>query len=104
NQAALFSGILTAFVVDSYQSLQPQSTDETNQILKQISAQLSSFAVYSGHANSSALAFHNVTTSISTSVETATGSAVLINALWFSALVFSLTAASMGIVVRQWLN
>ncbi|KAI0747374.1 hypothetical protein C8Q74DRAFT_1182052, partial [Fomes fomentarius] len=30
--------------------------------------------------------------------------AVWLNALWFSSLIFSLSAASVGIMVKQWLN
>ncbi|CDO76578.1 hypothetical protein BN946_scf184950.g4 [Trametes cinnabarina] len=65
--AALFSAILTAFDVEVYKMLQPQS---------------------------------NSTSQSSSSAS----SAVAINALWFSALICSVAAASISILVRQWLN
>ncbi|KAI0367879.1 hypothetical protein BV20DRAFT_949343, partial [Pilatotrama ljubarskyi] len=65
--AALFSAILTAFDVEVYKELQPQSSDGSGP---------------------------NVPTPY----------AVAINALWFSALICSLAAASISILVRQWLN
>ncbi|KAI0357154.1 hypothetical protein OH77DRAFT_137307 [Trametes cingulata] len=65
--AALFSAIMTAFDVEVYKELQPQSSD-------------------------------------SSGPNVPTPSAIVINALWFSALICSLAAASIGILVRQWLN
>ncbi|KAF8870134.1 hypothetical protein BD779DRAFT_1417289, partial [Infundibulicybe gibba] len=38
--AGLFSAIVTAFTIESYQWLQPSPQDATNQILLNISAQL----------------------------------------------------------------
>ncbi|PCH41793.1 hypothetical protein WOLCODRAFT_70035, partial [Wolfiporia cocos MD-104 SS10] len=103
--AALFSAVLTAFVVDSYQLLRPQAADETNRILHQISQQLNSFTISNGYINSTIPTFATLPSdATSTSKEVVSGSAVLINALWFSSLVFSLTAASVGIAARQWLN
>ncbi|OCH86290.1 hypothetical protein OBBRIDRAFT_838282 [Obba rivulosa] len=100
--AGLFSAALTAFNVELYTALTPDpGTDLTNQILSQISAQL---AVLSFNGSN----FHSVQPSFPQSeVSNRPGPSagkVWINALWFSALVSSLSAAAIAIIVRQWLN
>ncbi|KAJ7217575.1 hypothetical protein B0H12DRAFT_960581, partial [Mycena haematopus] len=42
--AALFSAVLTAFIIESYKSLNPDSGDLTVQLLEQISQQLATSA------------------------------------------------------------
>lgn len=104
SQAGLFSAILTAFNVQSYLLLQPPTPDPSIAILQQISSQLGSFSV--------SLPFVNSTQSPSTNrLNTNTGAAppiprwaVWLNTLWFSSLILSLTSASVGIMVKQWLN
>ncbi|TBU34342.1 hypothetical protein BD311DRAFT_351394 [Dichomitus squalens] len=99
--AGLFSAVLTAFNVQSYQSLQSSSTDTTNALLRRISTQLDSFSINPSFVNS---------TRQSTSFDDARppfrapASAVWINALWFSSLVCSLAAASIALMVKQWLH
>lgn len=101
HQAGLFSAVLTAFNVQSYQLLQSASTDTTNALLQRISAQLDSFSVSASFVNS---------TRQSTSLDSAQppfrppASAVWLNALWFSSLVCSLAAASIALMVKQWLH
>ncbi|OCH86300.1 hypothetical protein OBBRIDRAFT_855454, partial [Obba rivulosa] len=90
--AGLFSAALTAFNVELYTSLRPDpGVDLTNQLLLQISAQLNGSTISSP------------VTTLSTANAPSTAN-VWINALWFSALVSSLSAASIAIIVRQWLN
>ncbi|EMD36206.1 hypothetical protein CERSUDRAFT_26416, partial [Gelatoporia subvermispora B] len=88
--AGLFSAALTAFNVELYTALRPDpGVDLTNQILLQISAQLNGSSQ----------------PSTPISLQTAdppSSSSVYINALWFSALALSLSAASIAIIVRQW--
>ncbi|PCH39613.1 hypothetical protein WOLCODRAFT_45392, partial [Wolfiporia cocos MD-104 SS10] len=91
--ATLFSAALTPFNIGSYKALHPPAPDPTSQLVLQI-------ALYTGYMNSTSADLHSLTVSIAT----ATPSSVAINVLWLSALVFSLSTASIGIVVRQWLN
>ncbi|KIP01116.1 hypothetical protein PHLGIDRAFT_56054, partial [Phlebiopsis gigantea 11061_1 CR5-6] len=99
--AGLFSAVLTAFVVESYQSLQPDSASSTNQLLSQISVQLSSFTISPG--------FVNATSSIpSTSPVPARfrpeSTDINVNLLWFLSLTLSLVAAFFTIAAQQWLR
>ncbi|KZT06148.1 uncharacterized protein LAESUDRAFT_701068 [Laetiporus sulphureus 93-53] len=96
--AGLFSAVVTAFNVEFYKTLQPQPTDSTAQILMHISAQLSSFAVNSGSINSTVPGYP------ARYLESVSHLDIATNTLWFSALVISLAAASIGITIKQWLN
>ena len=100
-QGGLFSAVLTAFNVQSYQLLtSPPATDPVIVALERISAQLSSFSVNPPSVNSThpAFVFHDPTPL------PAPQYAVWLNALWFASLICSLSAASIGIMVKQWLN
>ncbi|KAH9912336.1 uncharacterized protein BXZ73DRAFT_29345, partial [Epithele typhae] len=88
--AGLFSAILTAFNVQSYPLLQPNAPDPVLVTLQQISQQLSGYTVHA----------QNVTSSSSAPAR----SDVWLNILWFSSLICSLSSASIGIMVKQWLN
>ncbi|KAI0666942.1 hypothetical protein C8Q78DRAFT_983089, partial [Trametes maxima] len=101
--AGLFSAILTAFNIQSYQSLQPAPPDHALAMvtaLQQISAQLSSFATSSTFINSTAPAFQDHDAPPSS----APRSVVWLNALWFTSLILSLASSSLCIMVKQWLN
>ncbi|KAJ3554692.1 hypothetical protein NM688_g2977 [Phlebia brevispora] len=95
--AGLFSAVLTAFVVVSYPSLQPDNSQVSIDLLMGISTQLSSFTVSGGYVNSTA-------SSASPAPFQAASSAVAINSLWFLSLVFSFAAALYGILVKQWIR
>ncbi|KAI0756164.1 hypothetical protein C8Q80DRAFT_1068880, partial [Daedaleopsis nitida] len=99
--AGLFSAVLTAFNVQSYQLLQPDPTDPALAVLQQISAQLSSFTLNPSFVNSTQrpLAPDALQPPFS-----APRSAVWINTLWFSSLVCSLASASIALMVKQWLH
>ena len=100
-QAGLFSAVLTAFNVQSYTLLAPDDPqDRVLETLQQISAQLSSFSVNPSFLNSTTPAVSQIMLPPSR----APLSAVWLNVLWFSSLIFSLSAASIGIMVKQWLN
>ncbi|KAL6301865.1 hypothetical protein BKA93DRAFT_441410 [Sparassis latifolia] len=102
--AGLFSAVLTAFNVQSYQLLQPNpSPDATIVLLAQISTQLSSFSVNAGFINSTVPPLASAAIS-SVQAQPVLSSSVRINALWFSSLICSLSAASIGIMVKQWLS
>ncbi|OCH90361.1 hypothetical protein OBBRIDRAFT_601294 [Obba rivulosa] len=95
--AGLFSAVLTAFNVGLFMSLNPDpGVDLTNHILLQISAQLSNLSIEGNSIRSSAL--------FPPPNPKASASSIWINALWFSSLVCSLASATVGILVRQWLN
>ena len=100
-QGGLFSAVLTAFNVQSYQLLTPPSaTDPVIVALERISAQLSSFSVNPPSVNSThpAFAYHDP------APLPVPRYAVWLNALWFASLICSLSAASIGIMAKQWLN
>ncbi|KAK7051411.1 hypothetical protein VNI00_004911 [Paramarasmius palmivorus] len=80
--AGLFSAVVTAFLIESYQWL---SEDTTVMILAQISQQL------------------NGTQAQSTSF-TPEASSIRINCFWFLSLIFSLTSALFGLLCKQWLR
>ena len=96
-QAGLFSAVLTAFNVQSYTLLAPDPQDRLLDALQQISAQLGSFSVNPSFVNSTAPAVSQTPVP----PPRAPRSAVWLNTLWFSSLIFSLSAASVGIMVKQ---
>ncbi|EIW62046.1 uncharacterized protein TRAVEDRAFT_91546, partial [Trametes versicolor FP-101664 SS1] len=98
--AGLFSAILTAFNVQSYVLLQPTPQDPTLLALQQISAQLGSFSTNPPFINSTQPAFQQT----DTAPPPVPRAAVWLNALWFSSLILSLSSASVGIMVKQWIN
>ncbi|KAJ6559962.1 hypothetical protein B0H19DRAFT_1260636 [Mycena capillaripes] len=88
--AALFSAILTAFIIESYKSLTLDPGNVTVHLLAQISQQLAA------SANGSTLNL----TPIPPFTPTATS--VVCNALWFISLGFSLACALIATLVQQW--
>ncbi|KAF7336181.1 hypothetical protein MVEN_02165600 [Mycena venus] len=88
--AALFSAILTAFLIESYKSLNPDSGDLTVHLLGQISQQIA--------ASANGSTFHV----LPSSSFTPPASAFICNALWFISLGFSLTCALIATFVQQW--
>ncbi|OBZ67069.1 hypothetical protein A0H81_13051 [Grifola frondosa] len=97
--AGLFSAVLTTFNAQSYQLLQPDPADASVALLMQISTQLNSFTVNRSFINSTHPASLNPQTTFQVP-----SYAVRVNVLWFSSLIFSLASASIGILVKQWLN
>ncbi|KAK7693020.1 hypothetical protein QCA50_002585 [Cerrena zonata] len=95
--AGLFSAVITAFIIESYKTLQQQPEDTTNQILLQLSAQLASLTLSGSFVNSTIPAFTSPSF-------TPTRFSVLINTVWLLSLVFALITASVGILVKQWLH
>ncbi|KAJ8469597.1 hypothetical protein ONZ51_g8896 [Trametes cubensis] len=86
SQAGLLSAILTAFNVESYRMLQTPS-ESPESIM--------------------AAVLHVASSASTLDVPTPTGpsrSTIWLNILWFSSLVLSLSSASIGILVKQWLN
>ncbi len=99
-QAGVSSAVLTAFNVESYHLLQPDPSDPTVAMLKQISAQLNGYTFNPP--------FLNATNTTGPGYLTQTpfqapASAVWLNSLWFSSLVFSFAAALLALFVKQWI-
>ena len=99
SQAGLFSAALTSFVVDSKQNLQANPTDKMvyyleqhSTILSQISQQIASIAPQVSIPSTPPPPFPAFSPSLSD---------IRINAFWFMALTFSLSAALLAILVQQ---
>lgn len=96
SKAGLFSAVLTAFNVESYKLLQPDPDQELLITLKAMSAQLNGYTFNPPFVNSTA--------PVSSSRPfVAARHVVWLNALWFSALVCTLSASYVAIM-RQWLH
>ncbi|KAF7328596.1 hypothetical protein MSAN_02480500 [Mycena sanguinolenta] len=89
-QAGLFSASLTAFLIESYKGLQPDSGDLTVAGLAQISHQLAAIASNTTFILPSSPSF------------TPTANSLWCNALWFISLSLSLTCALLATLVEQW--
>ncbi|KAI0827563.1 hypothetical protein BC628DRAFT_138987 [Trametes gibbosa] len=81
--AGLFSGILTAFNVESYKLLRPLLPGGDTDALR----------ISSPSARS-----------VSDGVSVIPGWIIWLNALWFSGLILGLSSGSVGIMVKQWLD
>lgn len=98
-QAGLFSAALTAFVVESYQQLSPDPTDQMIQLLTQIAVQTNGYTVSASHANATSTG-----PGITPPPFEPSHNAVLVNRLWFASLVLALITTSFGILIKQWLR
>ncbi|KAJ7659613.1 hypothetical protein DFH06DRAFT_401009 [Mycena polygramma] len=88
--AGLFSASLTAFLIESYKTLSPDSGDQTVKLLAQISQQLASGSNGTAFPISPAPTFTPSSTSL------------ICNALWFISLGLSLTCALIATLLEQW--
>ncbi|KAJ7076050.1 hypothetical protein C8R43DRAFT_910682, partial [Mycena crocata] len=88
--SGLFSASLTAFLIESYRKLQPDSGDMTIQLLAQISQQLVAIANSTVFAPPEAVEFRPTRTSL------------VCNTLWFISLSLSITCALLATLVEQW--
>ncbi|EKM49159.1 uncharacterized protein PHACADRAFT_59816, partial [Phanerochaete carnosa HHB-10118-sp] len=103
--AGLFSAILTAFVVQTYQMLQPDTQDTTNQLLAYNSQLLSHGHTYPGTDYHIPPTLNMTMTSVLESQPfSPSASARWINVLLFTSLVLSLAAALFGILAKQWIR
>ena len=92
DQTGLFSAVVAAFLIVSYPLLQPNPTEITNQLLTQISQQLST----NGTGSSQPLPPAN------TSSFRPPSSAVRVNVLWFISLAMSTACALWATLMQQW--
>ncbi|KAJ7078745.1 hypothetical protein B0H15DRAFT_788744, partial [Mycena belliarum] len=95
--AAIFSASLTAFIIESYKTLSPDSTDKIVVLLTRISEQISDLPVMNSSTNTLHL---DTQTHPLTFAPTATS--LLCNTLWFIGLFLSLTCALLATLVEQW--
>ncbi|KAJ7143670.1 hypothetical protein C8R46DRAFT_919548, partial [Mycena filopes] len=91
--AGLFSASLTAFIIESYKTLTPDSGDTTAALLKQISGQLAASASGTTFEVPPQATFVGNTPGVSS---------VVCNVLWFTSLGFSLACALVATLVEQW--
>ncbi|ESK89483.1 hypothetical protein Moror_16113 [Moniliophthora roreri MCA 2997] len=85
--AGLFSAVVTAFVIESYQWLTEDPGDATVMLLTQISMQLNA-----SHTIPERTPFE------------ADPSSIRINCVWFLSLIFSLTSGLFALLCKQWLR
>ncbi|KDR70536.1 hypothetical protein GALMADRAFT_15902, partial [Galerina marginata CBS 339.88] len=93
--AGLFSGVLTAFVIESYQGLQSDPNDVMIALLTRIATRLDN------PLNGTTLVPQQIDELPSGSP---VASSIRINIFWFISLVFSLTTVLVGIISLQWLR
>ncbi|ESK89467.1 hypothetical protein Moror_16126 [Moniliophthora roreri MCA 2997] len=86
--AGLFSAVVTAFAVESYQWLSEDPADTTVVLLTQLSMQLSNLTTIP----------HERTPF------QPDASSIRINCFWFLSLIFSLTSGLFGLLCKQWLR
>ncbi|KAJ3492211.1 hypothetical protein NLI96_g147 [Meripilus lineatus] len=97
--AGLYSAILTAFIIEAYRRLRRDPAEASMEILVEIAEELRSFMVNSGFINST----HTIT-SLPTGIFVPEPSSISVIGLWLTALFLSLVAASLGMLVKQWLR
>ncbi|KAJ7480270.1 hypothetical protein B0H11DRAFT_1246209 [Mycena galericulata] len=88
--SGLFSASLTAFIIESYKNLQPDSGDLTVAAISQVSQQLAAIASGKTFVLQATVPFTPATESL------------WCNALWFISLALSLTCALLATLVEQW--
>ncbi|KAG6857239.1 hypothetical protein H0H87_007658 [Tephrocybe sp. NHM501043] len=96
--AGLFSASVTAFIIESYKLLKPDSGDITNALLAQI------LAVQLTMASSNTTVFVPGFVSSNSTTLTIPVSAIVVNVLWFLSLASVLTAALIVTLVQQWVR
>jgi len=87
----LFAATVAAFIIDGYKYLIRNSSDTTNQLLAQISQQLSATATGSAPPPSFSLPTFHVPAPM-----------LRVNILWFLSLFLSVTCALGATLVQQW--
>ena len=97
-QAGLFSGVLTAFIIDRYQNLQQSPALQSAFFLQQSTALLNQIS----HQLSSLGAHFPANLSLPGYTPLPSPSDVRVNTYWFMSLVCSLSAALLATLVQQW--
>lgn len=95
HKAGLFFAVLSAFVIESYQLLQPNTESQMLSFLHRIATQGYTFNA----------GFLNVTSpSQDPPLFAAPEWALWVNGLWFASLIVSLATASFSMLVKSWLR
>lgn len=89
--AGLFSAVLTAFIIEAYQLLEQDQTETSAIILRRISMQLDQTS------NEPPISLPSTTFRPSKFI-------IAVNMLWFMSLLFSLFAALVAILAKQWIH
>ena len=89
-QSGLFSASLTAFLIESYKTLQESSGDLTVAAILQVSQQLAALVNGTSFTVPASKPFEP------------TSQSLVCNALWFISLLLSLTCALLATLVEQW--
>lgn len=100
----MFSAVLTAFLIESYKTLQIDSSATSVSILRQIALQTSGYTVSDGNINSIYALTSSIASSNPENTYTPSLAAIRVNVLWFAALILSLSTASFAILIKQWLR
>jgi len=90
-QTGLFSATVAAFIIDGYKYLSRDASDTTNQLLTQISTQLSALAAGSEPPPPVSLPLFRVPAAM-----------LHVNILWFLSLCLSVACALSATLVQQW--
>ncbi|OSD05190.1 hypothetical protein PYCCODRAFT_1348243, partial [Trametes coccinea BRFM310] len=98
--AGLFSGILTAFNVEAYELLRPDATESGLSAIRELTAELRAFALTD--RTQAAWIPPPLRAEAATSFKPPSF-VVWLNCLWFASLVISLSAATIALLVKQWL-
>ncbi|KAJ7578581.1 hypothetical protein C8J56DRAFT_352068 [Mycena floridula] len=93
--AALFSAVVTAFIIESYRSLSRDSSEVIILLLFQMSQQLSALG-------NSSVAAPVIQSALDLPLFTAPRSAVYTNVFWFLSLGLSLACALIATLIQQW--
>jgi len=89
-KAGLFSAVVTAFVVESYKTLQPDPEDTIVLLLSRIADRLDNVSANAAIARTNTFAPDSAS--------------IRINAFWLVSLILSLTTVLVGIIALQWLR
>ncbi|KAF9484146.1 hypothetical protein BDN70DRAFT_798223, partial [Pholiota conissans] len=92
--AGLFSAVVTAFVIESYKSLQPDPSDAVVGLLFHIANSLNGSSAFPPSVDPASIS----------SPFSKTSSSVRINIFWFLSLILSLTTVLIGTIALQWLR
>ncbi|KAJ7641373.1 hypothetical protein FB45DRAFT_1125064, partial [Roridomyces roridus] len=97
--AGLFSAVLTSFIIQSYQMLQPQNPDPNTLLMAHLVQQ---FAIATNTTLLSQSVLDSVATSANSSTSLDHSRFVICNILWFLSLGLSLACALTATLVEQW--
>ncbi|KDR66592.1 hypothetical protein GALMADRAFT_106286, partial [Galerina marginata CBS 339.88] len=89
--AGLFSAVITAFVIESYKTLQPDPNNAIVDLLSHIASRLDN-------------PLNDVSPIASAASFSPSSSSIRVNILWFLSLILSLTTVLVGIITLQWLR